>query len=107
MRGSSQSCAARGVFWVGHEKLHESETKKRKENVFMMSCSLEVVVRQRTGTAPYLMVRGRSLGDSLGTGCAQAVLLTCLLSTLCLASVALIAIRSRRVTVLCTGGGLG
>lgn len=28
--GSSQSCAARVVFWVGHEKLHESETKKKK-----------------------------------------------------------------------------
>lgn len=64
--GSSQSCAARVVFWVGHEKLHESETKKKKENVFMMSCSLEMVVRQRMGTATYLMVRGRSLGASLG-----------------------------------------
>lgn len=45
---------------------------------------------QRTGTATYLLVRGRSLGDSLG----DRVLLTCLFSAVCLASVTLIDIRS-------------
>lgn len=55
----------------------------------------------------HLMVRAAPWETRLGTGCAQAVLLTCLFSTLCLASVALIGIRSRRVPILCMGGGLG